>query len=74
MKTPHGVTPQYLEEIVVADDLTRSPRSESKALLMIRQTAAVLWNNLPVNIRKCKTLNGFGKNGKTNLFVSAFLA
>ena len=38
------------------------------------KAAATLWNNFPVNIRKCKTLDAFKKKVKTNLFISAFLA
>ena len=39
-----------------------------------RKASATLWNNLPVTIRKCKTLDIFKKKIKTNLFVSALFA
>ena len=86
-KALHGTAPQCLDELDFAHHLTRSPRSESEALLTISQTrgvncgnryfekaAATLWNNFPVNIRKCKTLDGFTKKVKINTFISAFLA
>ncbi|KAK2156170.1 hypothetical protein LSH36_220g06021 [Paralvinella palmiformis] len=79
-----GTAPQYLEELVVPYQPTRSLRSESGAFLALpttrgvtygnrcfRKAAATLWNNLPVTIRKCKTLDTFKKKIKTNLFVSA---
>jgi len=65
--------------------VTRSRRSESGAFLAVPTTrgvtygkrcfgkaAATLWNNLPVIIRKCKTLDTLKKKIQTNLFVSAF--
>jgi exonuclease III len=84
-KSLHGTAPQYLEELVVAYQPTRSLRSESETLLTvprtrgvtygnrcIRKAAAILWNKLPKNMRKCQTLNTFKKKVKTNLFISAF--
>ena len=84
-KSLHGTAPQYLEELVVAYQPTRSLRSESETLLTVprtrgvthgnrcfRKAAATLWNKLPKNIRKCPTLNTFKKKVKTNLFMSAF--
>ena len=84
-KALQGTAPQYLEELVVPYQPTRSLRSESGAFLAVpttrgvtygnrcfRKAAATLWNNLPVTIRKCKTLDTFKKKIKTNLFVSAF--
>jgi len=74
---------QYLEELVVQP--TMYLRSEYETFLAepttrgvphgnicFRKAAATLWNNLPVIIRKCKTLGTFKKKIKTNLFVSAF--
>ena len=40
--------------------------------ICFRKAAATLWNNLPVTIRKCKTLDTFKKKIKTNIFISAF--
>ena len=37
------------------------------------QAAATLWNSLPVNIRKFKTLDGLKNKVMTNLFISALL-
>ena len=84
-KALQGTAPQYLEELVVPYQPTRSLRSESGAFLAVpttrgvtygnrcfRKASATLWNNLPVTIRKCKTLDTFKKKIKTNLFVSAF--
>ena len=77
---------QYLEELVVAYHRTTLLRSESEALLAVPQTSDVtngnrcfgeavapLGNSLPVNINKCKILDSFNKNVKTNVFISAFL-
>ena len=77
--------PQYLEDLVVPYQPTRSLRSESEAFLAIpttrgvtydnrcfRKAAASIWNNLPVTIRKCKTIDTFKKKIKTILFLSAF--
>jgi len=60
--------PQYLEELVVPYQPTRW--SKSGVFLAVpttrgvtysnkcsRKAAATLWNNLPVTIRKCKTLD-----------------
>jgi len=79
-KALQGTAPQYLEELVIPYQPTRSLRSESGAFLAVptygnrcfRKAAATLWNNLPVTIRKCKTIDTFKKKIKTNLFVSAF--
>ena len=81
-KSFHGTAPQYLEELVVAYQPTRSLRSDSETLLTIprtrgviygnicfRKAAATLWNKLK-NTRKCPTLNTFKKKVKTNLFMS----
>ena len=80
-KAFQGTAPQYLEELVVPYQPTRSLRSESGAFLAVptirgvtygnrcfRKAAATLWNNLPVTIRKCKTFDTFKKKLKTNLF------
>ena len=84
-KTLQWTAPQYLEELVVPYQPTRSLRSEPGTFLAaptacgetygnrcFRKAAATLWNNLPVTIRNCKTLDTFKKKIKTNLFVSAF--
>ena len=81
-KALQGTAPQYLEKFVVPYQPTRSLQSEFGAFLSVpttqysnrcfRKAAATLWNNLLVNIRKCKTLDTFKKKIKTNLFVSAF--
>ena len=84
-KALQGTSPQYLEEFVLPYQPTRFLRSDSGAFLAVpttrgvsygnrcfRKGAATLWNNLPVTIRKCKTLDTFKKKIKTYLFVSAF--
>jgi len=39
-----------------------------------RKDAVTLWNNVPVNIRKCKTLDTFKKKIKTNqLFLDEYI-
>jgi hypothetical protein len=86
-KALQGTAPQYLEELVVPYQLTRSLRSESGAFLAVpttrgvtyrnrcfRKDAVTLWNNVPVNIRKCKTLDTFKKKIKTNqLFLDEYI-
>ena len=77
-KALHGTAPQYLEELVVQYQQTRSLRSESGAFLAVsttrgvtygnrcfRKAAATLWNNLPVTIKKCKSLDTFKTKIKT---------
>jgi len=84
-KALQGIVSQYLEELVVPYQPTMSLQSESETFLAVpttrgvthgnrcfRKAAATLWNNLPITIRKCKTLDTFKKKIKTNLFVSAF--
>jgi len=68
-KALQGTAPQYLEELVIPYQPTKSLRSESGAFLAVptcgvtygnrcfRKAAATLWNNFPVTIRKCKTLD-----------------
>ena len=83
-KALQGTAPQYLEELVIPYQPTRSLWSESGEFLVVptthgvtygnrcfRKVVATLWNNLQVTTRKCKTLDTFIK---TNLFVSVFLA
>jgi len=84
-KALQGTALQYLEELVVPYQLTRSLRSESGAFLAVpttrgvtygnrcfRKDAVTLWNN--VNIRKCKTLDTFKKKIKTNqLFLHEYI-
>jgi len=66
--------PQYLKELVVLYQPTRSLRFESGAFLAVqttrvvtygnrcfRKAAATLWNNVPVTSRKCKTFDTFKK-------------
>ena len=82
-KALQETAPQYLKELVVTYQLTRSLRSgvflavpKTRGVAYgnrcFRKAAATLWNNLPVTIRKCKTLDTFKKKIKTNLFVSPF--
>jgi len=69
-KALQGTARQYLEELVVPYPPTRSIRSESGAFLVVpttrrmtygnryfRKAAVTLWSNLPVTIRKCKTID-----------------
>jgi len=85
-KALQRTAPQYLEELVIPYQLTRSLRSESGEFLAVPTTpgvtygnrcfrkaaAATLWNNLPVTIRKCKNLDTLKKKIETNLFCFSF--
>ena len=66
----HGTVPQYLEELVVVHDQTSSVVSKSEALVTAPSTsrvsycnrcrgkaAATPWNNVLVNIGKCRLLD-----------------
>jgi len=74
--------PQYLEELVIPYQPTRSPWSESGAFLAaprtrgvtygnrcFRKAATTLWNNLQGTITKCKTFDTFKKRIKLILFL-----
>ena len=36
------------------------------------KTAPELWNNLPINLRSCKSVNSFTKRLKTHLFKKSY--
>ena len=75
-KVIHGTAPQYLEELVIAHHPTISLKSESETLLTVPQrhsamygcrcfgtSAATLWNNLLINIRKwCSLISSSWKS------------
>ena len=84
-KALNGCAPQYLEELAVPYQPTRSLRYKSESLVMVpkmqgvtysnrcfRKAAATLWNNLPLIFRKCKTLLTFKRKVKT-IFYSIFI-
>ena len=74
-KTLHRNALQHLDELVVSQHPTRSLRSEFKARgvtygkIFSGKAAATIWDNFPLNIRKCKTRDAFKKRVKANLRV-----
>ena len=84
-KALNGTAPQYIQELVTPYQPPRSLRSETESFVCVPKTrtvtygnrcfgkaAAILWNGLPSDIRKAKTLSIFRKRVKTHLFTSAF--
>ena len=80
-KALHGLTPNYLAELIHTYQPNRTLRSEQESLLWPGQrthshygertftyAAANLWNNLPKDIRQKDTLQSFQKNLKHHLF------
>jgi len=85
-KALQGTATQYLDELGVPYQPTRYLRSEFGAFLDLpttrvvtygnrcfRKTAATLWNNLPVTIRKCRILDTFKKKIKRIFLFQLFL-
>ena len=77
----HGLAPGYLCDLLVPYTPTRSLRSSDRGLLLVRKmhlkrtgdrafvhAAAVIWNNLPQNLRDCDNLESFKSLLKTYLF------
>ena len=84
-KALNGIAPAYLTELVKVYQPRRHLRSESEYLLCVPRSrtvtygnrcfstsAATLWNDLPLSLRKTKTLATFKKNIKTYLFTRAY--
>ena len=67
------------DTLITAYQRTRSMSLGSETLGVaygdrgLRKAAATLWNNLPLTIKTCKTLNSVEKMGKTILFISPYL-
>ena len=84
-KCCNGLAPEYLASKLIWYKPNRNLRSEDMLLLVERKCkmkmygerafsdiAPKLWNNLPINIRKCHSVNSFKTNLKTFLFREAF--
>ena len=84
-KCIHNLAPVYLQELIHEYKPSRNLRSASKQELVIasvstlsyghrsfRHASAELWNQLPLYIKNCKTLNHFKSSLKTHLFTIAF--
>ena len=84
-KCLHGMAPAYLSELLTDYTPSRSLRSSSKQLLNIPKinlksyggrsfsyVAPVEWNELPLHIKSCNTVDNFKKQLKTYLFKQAF--
>ena len=84
-KAPHHLAPSYLTDLLQLYHPTRTLRSSSDALLTEHSArlrnygdrafcvaAPKLWNNLPLNIRECGSVNSFKRLLKTHLFKRAF--
>ena len=84
-KALNGLAPQYISDLVSAPPTVRTLRSSSQRLLAIPQTNLVtkgdrafsvigptLWNDLPLHIKSCDTIESFKSTLKTHLFSIAF--
>ena len=84
-KVLNVLAPAYMSDIVQKHQPTRSLRSTVKSLLVVpvlltatygercfSRHAAVLWNDLPENIKQLNTLNSFKRHLKTRLFKLHF--
>ena len=81
----HGLAPSYLAELLVPYTPERSlrssdsyqlkvPRSKTKSFgdRAFKHAAPILWNHLPLPIRKSKTYTSFKSNLKSYLFKEGF--
>ena len=81
----HGLSPQYISDMLVFNTRTRTLRSHSMLMLKVGRpntktygdrafsiAGPTLWNNLPLNIKLASSLNIFKKELKTYLFKLAF--
>ena len=86
-KAVHRQGPVYLSELIIPYCPPRTLRSENGMLLNVPRTrtklygnrrfdfsASTLWNALPLDLRRAKSLDIFKQNLKTHLFKSAFNA
>ena len=87
-KALHGLAPQYIREILTKrPEQTRSMRSNDTELLQVPPVgtkciqysnknfirfAPLLWNSLPLALRKCDKLIPFKRQLKTHLFSEAY--
>ena len=84
-KSLHGLAPHYLSDLLEDYVPQRSLRSSDLGLLTVRRgkrrsfgdrafsaAAPALWNSLPLEIRRAKTLDTFKSSLKRHLFVNAF--
>ena len=77
--------PTYLRDLVNTYEPARTLRSSSQHLLSLDRTrmvvatrsfkhsSATIWNNLPVFIRDCNTIDNFKHKLKTHLFKLAYI-
>ena len=74
-KVLNGLAPIYMSDIVLKHQPTRSLRSTEKSLIVVpvlrtatercfSRHAAILWNDLPENIKQLNTLSSFKKHLK----------
>ena len=81
----HGLAPQYLAELLIPYQQTRSLRSANQHLLTVPKTrlktygercfmaaAAYEWNSLPIVIKTARSLNAFKSALKTHLFKQCY--
>ena len=84
-KCIHGLAPLYLQELIQEYKPTRNLRSSSTLNLVSAtlstltyghrsfwKASAELWNNLPMHVKKCRTVCQFKSSLKTHLFKVAF--
>jgi hypothetical protein len=85
-KAIHNLAPMYVADMIVQKpDSKRSMRSNENSLLIVprartttygdrnfRVFAPLLWNQLPLHMRKCDDLNAFKKYLKTHLYEIAY--
>ena len=79
-KCLHNLSPTYLSDLLTVRQSTYNTRSSSQAILhtprMYKSVgdqafsafAPKLWNNLPINLKQCTSLNSFKKLLKLHLF------
>ena len=84
-KALHELAPAYIQELLTVYQPIRSLRSESNFTLTVprvrsttygtrcfAKSAAVLWNDLPMHMKKSTSVSVFKKNLKTYLFQLVF--
>jgi hypothetical protein len=86
-KALNRMAPQYITDLLSfkpegnhhlrSDDqssLLQIPKTNSKILgdRSFKHAAPLIWNSLPLNIRRCETVNCFKTNLKTFLFRKAY--
>jgi len=84
-KCIHGLAPIYLQELVKERKPIRNLRSSSQSLLTcptsqtksygdrtFSRASSELWNNLPLFVKDCETVEAFKTCLKTYLFSIAF--